>query len=172
MQHAEVKLKCKCSYQVPSVAWSRSRHPYKCLLVFILKHSCDCLLSCLIFLTHFYLFPEGCSVFLFFKFKHINEIKGLISAVHYRCCYVNTVFKSRGMLSRERGLHYHGTVSFTVMGKKYQAWNLVMPHRHNRTARDFPNVYVSFALCVMLASCSCFPCSCLTVLKSRRECPW
>ncbi|NXG28030.1 PLMN protein, partial [Dromaius novaehollandiae] len=46
---------------------------------------------------------------------------------------------------QERGLDYHGTASFTTMGKKCQAWNSMLPHRHNRTASNFPKAYVYFA---------------------------
>ncbi|NWX83249.1 PLMN protein, partial [Nothoprocta pentlandii] len=39
---------------------------------------------------------------------------------------------------RERGLDYRGTASFTITGKKCQAWNSMLPHRHNRTEKKFP----------------------------------
>uniref|UniRef100_A0A8C7EBX7 Plasminogen n=1 Tax=Nothoprocta perdicaria TaxID=30464 RepID=A0A8C7EBX7_NOTPE len=37
------------------------------------------------------------------------------------------------------GVNYRGTSSFTITGKKCQAWNSMSPHRHNKTAEHFPN---------------------------------
>ncbi|XP_009920512.1 plasminogen [Haliaeetus albicilla] len=37
------------------------------------------------------------------------------------------------------GVTYRGTASFTVTGKKCQAWSSMSPHRHNKTADQFPN---------------------------------
>uniref|UniRef100_A0A8B9Q4V4 Plasmin n=1 Tax=Apteryx owenii TaxID=8824 RepID=A0A8B9Q4V4_APTOW len=40
---------------------------------------------------------------------------------------------------RGKGLSYRGTTSFTVSGKKCQAWNSMFPHRHEKTPDKFPN---------------------------------
>uniref|UniRef100_A0A663MQJ5 Plasminogen n=1 Tax=Athene cunicularia TaxID=194338 RepID=A0A663MQJ5_ATHCN len=40
------------------------------------------------------------------------------------------------------GVTYRGTASFTLTGKKCQAWSSMSPHRHNKTADQFPNAYV------------------------------
>ncbi|KAM6207732.1 plasminogen-like [Sarcoramphus papa] len=37
------------------------------------------------------------------------------------------------------GVTYRGTASFTLTGKKCQAWSSMSPHRHNKTAEQFPN---------------------------------
>uniref|UniRef100_A0A663MQJ1 Plasminogen n=1 Tax=Athene cunicularia TaxID=194338 RepID=A0A663MQJ1_ATHCN len=37
------------------------------------------------------------------------------------------------------GVTYRGTASFTLTGKKCQAWSSMSPHRHNKTADQFPN---------------------------------
>ncbi|OXB57260.1 hypothetical protein ASZ78_007520 [Callipepla squamata] len=37
------------------------------------------------------------------------------------------------------GVSYRGTASFTITGKKCQAWNSMSPHRHNKTSEHFPN---------------------------------
>ncbi|XP_029819636.1 plasminogen-like [Manacus vitellinus] len=37
------------------------------------------------------------------------------------------------------GVTYRGTASFTLSGKKCQAWSSMSPHRHNKTADNFPN---------------------------------
>ncbi|RMC12960.1 hypothetical protein DUI87_10487 [Hirundo rustica rustica] len=37
------------------------------------------------------------------------------------------------------GVTYRGTASFTLTGKKCQAWSSMSPHRHNKTAENFPN---------------------------------
>ncbi|XP_053919998.1 plasminogen isoform X2 [Cuculus canorus] len=37
------------------------------------------------------------------------------------------------------GVTYRGTASFTLTGKKCQAWSSMTPHRHNKTAEQFPN---------------------------------
>jgi len=43
------------------------------------------------------------------------------------------------------GVSYRGTASFTITGKKCQAWNSMSPHRHNKTSEHFPNAYVHFS---------------------------
>uniref|UniRef100_A0A8C5JDC7 Kringle domain-containing protein n=1 Tax=Junco hyemalis TaxID=40217 RepID=A0A8C5JDC7_JUNHY len=40
------------------------------------------------------------------------------------------------------GVTYRGTASFTRSGKKCQAWSSMSPHRHNKTAKNYPNAYV------------------------------
>ncbi|NXJ59414.1 PLMN protein, partial [Rostratula benghalensis] len=37
------------------------------------------------------------------------------------------------------GMTYRGTASFTISGKKCQAWNSMSPHRHNKTVLQYPN---------------------------------
>uniref|UniRef100_A0A8C0ZAI0 Plasminogen n=1 Tax=Cyanistes caeruleus TaxID=156563 RepID=A0A8C0ZAI0_CYACU len=45
------------------------------------------------------------------------------------------------------GVTYRGTASFTVTGKKCQAWSSMSPHRHNKTAENFPNAGLSQNYC-------------------------
>ncbi|KAM4695151.1 plasminogen [Discoglossus pictus] len=39
----------------------------------------------------------------------------------------------------DNGVTYRGTAYITVTGKKCQAWNSMVPHRHNRTSQVLPN---------------------------------
>ncbi|XP_059698003.1 plasminogen-like isoform X10 [Haemorhous mexicanus] len=45
------------------------------------------------------------------------------------------------------GVTYRGTASFTRSGKKCQAWSSMSPHRHNKTAENFPNAGLSQNYC-------------------------
>ncbi|KAF4796290.1 hypothetical protein TURU_085266 [Turdus rufiventris] len=45
------------------------------------------------------------------------------------------------------GVTYRGTASFTLSGKRCQAWSSMSPHRHNKTARNFPNAGLTQNYC-------------------------
>uniref|UniRef100_A0A8C5JCC4 Kringle domain-containing protein n=1 Tax=Junco hyemalis TaxID=40217 RepID=A0A8C5JCC4_JUNHY len=45
------------------------------------------------------------------------------------------------------GVTYRGTASFTRSGKKCQAWSSMSPHRHNKTAKNYPNAGLSQNYC-------------------------
>lgn len=76
------------------------------------------------------------------------------------------------------GVTYRGTASFTLSGKRCQAWSSMSPHRHNKTARNFPNAYVHFLFpgCIheqwmtMVIHELVLICNCTMIIKLGREC--
>lgn len=153
---AEVKLKCKCSYQVPYVARNCSRHPYKCLLVFFPKHSCDCLPICLIFLTHF---PEGFGGLLL-KFIHMK----------LRYWFLLFITDSDISMQSSRPEECYQEIQAWITIEQF----LLLSEERNAKrgawwchiiSMGFPKYVCLFCIfCIMLGSCFRFPHSCLTVL--------